>query len=383
MAHRVEILTGTTPVTTLPVLAPINKEGDFLSYGDRLSNVGTAKFRVATREPLFTRFGDILQPWANHVRIYDGNRLAWQGVIVDNPTRNTKYIEVLAKTYEVYLTKKRIVHDAEVVAGDGKNDYKTFSTGTLASAVTTLINDVKAKAGTNSLLQGLTIGTVENPNFPAGFTKADGTPLTGGWTFSNDMTLQFSYVDTLKVLQQLGIYSECDFKLVLTNGVLNFHWKTNYGTNRPEIVFEYGQYGAIRDFNSPRYGSKMANTIMGIAADNNGNILHVEKSLESSVQTYGSLEDVAAFMDVKDKNALLSRIVQELPITGVPDAELLLELNERAAPLGLYDVGDRITAKIVLGPINTTQLRRVVGYDVTVGTTGNKKTHLLTNKPKV
>lgn len=182
----VEILNGDLDkITEVRSLYPLSTDGTVLRYSDELSDYGTCKFRVSTKDPMLTEFGDVLEPHRYHVRIRRGGSVVWQGAIVDNPERTARYIEVEAAQYEYYLSKILIRRDTTAPTGfnDGTSswkNYRTFTSGTMSSNVTTIINNAISDFGTDHVLGGMTIGTVENPDYPQGFKDANGNDLTGG-----------------------------------------------------------------------------------------------------------------------------------------------------------------------------------------------------------
>lgn len=366
-------------VAQIKNLYPINEEGYVLRYSKELSDYGLCTFRVSTKDPILEELGDILTPHTYQVRIKRGGTTVWSGAIIDNPVRNKNYIEVRAAEYDFYLDKVLIRRDAEAVAGDGKNNYRTFSSGTMAAAITTLINNAKTDFGANHPIYGLTIRTITNPNYPEGFTNASGAPLTGAWSFSDFLTLQFDYHTVYYVLKAFGVYTNSDFEI---DENLNFDFKPFIGTNRQNVVFEYGTRGNIVDYNLPRLGKRMRNNLWGIAADTDGKILHVNQSDNSSVNTYGLLQGADAFADVKDLNFLKKRVNETLNFTKTfNDAPVNVVLDEKGFPLGLYNIGDIVTVKIKDHIIDYNQPRRIVGITVNLHNTGREMTTVQTNAP--
>lgn len=362
-------------------LYPLNREGTILRYSKELSDYGKCLFRVATADPMWDTYGDMTIPHQYHVRIKRAETVVWAGGIVDNTIRNRNYVEVVAYEYEFYLDKILIRRDSSVTTGDGKENYRTFSSGTMASAVQTLINNAKADFGTNHPMNNISIGTIDNPNYPQGFTDADGKPLTGGWNFTNFVTLQFDYHTVYYVLKQFGIYTNCDFEI---DENLEFNWKTFLGNKQTGITFSYGQVGSnIVDYNAPRLGKRMANNIWGIAADDDGKILHVNQSDSTSVNTYGLLQDAQAFVDVKALNFLKTRVNETLQFEKTfNDSPLDVTLDERGYPLGQYGIGDIVTVRIKDYVIDYNQPRRIVGITINVHDTGREMTTLQTNAPR-
>lgn len=378
--YKIEILDrNRNKITAVRAFHPLDSSNKWLSYSSALSNYGTCKFRVATKDPLLAQHGDILQPFFNHVRVYRNSVLVWSGIIVSCPRRTKDYIEVKAHSYLYMLTTVLVKHDASVVAGDGKDNYRTFSSGTMATAVQNVLTETKGFVDAGNILTQLTIGTIENPNFPSGYIRADGTPLAGTWTFSTDMQLQFDYRDVLFVLQNLANYPAADFELTQD---LVFNFKQFIGKKQPDLMFEYGNYGAIEDYNVVLDGENMANEITGVAADYGNQILHSTKSDPASIAKYGRIQGVAAYIDVKNTNALTSRLQEELRNTSTPDGEVHVILNDRAYPLGQYGLGDTITLRIKDHIIVLDSVRRIVGIDVKVHTTGKESIRLVTNPPK-
>lgn len=376
--YRVQILDNTlTPVTELKSFVALDTSGNFLEYMDKLSDWGKCKFRVATHDAALEKYGDIFHPLKYHVRIYRADILVWCGVIVSNPRRTKRYIEVEARTYIYLFTKVLVRRDASTSPGDGKDNYRTLQTGTMATAVQTIFTEAKADGG--GMLSRFTLGTIENPNFPATYTNSSGAPLTGTWTFSSDMTLQFDYRDVFYVFSSLAMYPACDFEVTKD---LVFNFKQFIGNKQTDIVFEYSNYGSITDYNAPLNGDRMANDLTGVAADYGNQILHAQKSDEASVAEYGRIQGVAAYIDVKNVNALRSRLTEELRLVSKPDSELHVILNDRAYPLGQYGLGDVVRIKVKDRIIDVNQLRRIVGIDVFVDGTGQETIRLITNKPK-
>jgi len=379
-SYSIEILDRSREfVTPVNILVPIDTSNNTMHITFRLSNWGKCRFRVATKDPLFETVGDVLEPWKYHVRVKREGTTIWQGVIVKNPIRNRKYVEVVAYSYLFILSKNLIRHDSSATPGDGRDNYRTFSSGTMSAAVTALINEAKADVGTNNTISSITVGTIDNPNFPANYTKVDNTPLTGAWTFSSDMTLQYDYRDTLYLIASMASYPACDYEL--TNSLV-FNFRTFLGTRQPKLCFKYGPNGNVLDYNIPRDGERMANSLMGVAADFGNQILHVEKADEASVNTYGKIQDVAAFIDVKNTNALRSRLTEELRLISTPDSEIQLTLNNKAYPFGQYGIGDIVTVDIQDGVISFKEQRRIVGVDIRVDNAGGDSVTLFTNRPK-
>lgn len=380
-AYQIEILNNSgSLVTPVKILAPINKAGDTISLTYRLSNYGQLNFRVSTKDPLFDTVGDVFEPYRYHVRVLRFGSEVWRGVIINNPQRNNRYVECVAYSYLFLLKKILIRHDASVTPGDGLDNYKTFNSGTMDTAITTIINNAIADAGSNNPVSTFTIGTIENPNYPANYTDTNGSPMTGSWTFSSSLTLQYDYRSALYVIGSMAQYVGYDFE-VTHDKVFNF--KNFIGNRVSNKTFRYGVGGNLLDYNLPRYGERMANVLTGVAADFGNQILHVEQSDTASVGTYGKVHDVAAYIDVKNTNALKSRLNEELRLISTPESEVHLELNDKAPQLGEYNIGDIITIDIDDGVVQyRNKERRIVGINITVSNNGSDKITLITNKPK-
>lgn len=358
---------------------PLNKDGMVLRYSKELSDWGSCTFRVSTKDPILTQYGDILVPHQYHLRIKRGDSIVWAGAIIDNPDRNKTYVEVKAAEYEFYLDSILIHRDASVTAGDGKENYATFSSGTMSSAISTLITNAVADFGATSVMKNLTIGTVENPNYPAGFVDASGAALTGPWSFSSFVTLQFDYMSVYYVLKAFGLYTKSDFQVTSD---LVFNFQKFIGSKTNNVTFHYGTQGNIVDYSNPRNGDKMVNDLWGIAADTSGNVLHVEQSDSVSRNTYGLLQKAQAFTDVKDQNFLKTRTNATLNLLKSPDVSAMsVILDEKGYPLGQYDIGDLVTVQITDHVINFNQVMRVVGLTVNLHQTGREMTTVQMNQP--
>jgi len=380
-AYQIEILNNSgSLVTPVSILAPINKAGDTISLTYRLSNYGQLNFRVSTKDPLFDTVGDVFEPYRYHVRVLRFGSEVWRGVIINNPQRNNRYVECVAYSYLFLLKKILIRHDASVTPGDGFDNYKTFNSGTMDTAITTIINNAIADAGSNNPVSTFTIGTIENPNYPSNYTDTSGNPMTGAWTFSSSLTLQYDYRSALYVIGSMAQYVGYDFEVTHAK-VFNF--KDFIGNRVANKTFTYGPGGNLLDYNLPRYGERMANNLIGVAADFGNQILHVEQSDTASMSTYGKVQDVAAYIDVKNTNALKSRLNEELRLISTPESEVHLELNDKAPQLGEYNIGDIITIDINDGVVSyRNQQRRIVGINIKVTNSGSDQITLITNKPK-
>lgn len=378
----VEILDSSlNKVAEIRNLYPLNKQGMILRYSKELSDFGQCSFRVLSNDTFFNTLGDILKPHVYHVRIKRGSAYVWQGAIVDNPQRTKDFIEVTAFEYEYYLDKILVNRSSlNPATGTADNNFRIFSSGTMAAAVTAIINEATANFGTHHPLDSMTIGTVENPNYPLGFVDANNVALTGAWNFSSFITLQFDYMSVYYVLKSFGAYVNCDFTI---DNNLAFQFKKFLGDKNNPMTFEYGRNKNVVDYNVPRLGRRMVNSLWGIGTDGNGKILSKNVPDTTSVNTYGILEDVVGFSDVKDNNFLLTRINQDLQFVATPDsAPINVLLNEKGYPLGQYDIGDLITVKINDNIINYQQVRRIVGITVNLHNTGRELTTVQTNQPR-
>lgn len=361
-------------------LYPINQEGMILRYSKELSDYGRCEFRVRSNDPIFDTFGDILIPHTYNVRIRRGGTVVWQGAIVDNSQRTKNYIEVVAYQYLYYLDKlliRRTSNNPATGIADGL--YRIFSSGTMSSAVSTIIGNVPTDLGSNHPLYTLAAGTIENPNYPTGFTDGT-TALTGAWSFSSSVALQFDFHTVYYVLKSFGIYTGADFEI---DNNLNFNFEKFLGNKLSNVVFQYGTRGNIVDYNAPRLGRRMVNDLWGIATDSTGKIYHVEQKDTTSMNAYGKLEDATGYADVKDANFLRTRINNDLKFTKTPDdSPLNLLLNEKGYPLGQYDIGDIVSVKIKDNVININARRRIVGITVNLHDTGRELVTVQTNKPR-
>lgn len=376
MLYEIHILDNSlnfkAPIRVTPAL---NNKGQWLTFSKKLSDYGTCKFRVGTKDPLFETEGDILRPFKNYVRIKRAGVTVWTGVIAKNTSRNSDYIEVEAYSYMYLLSKVLLRHDA--ADGQGGENYRSLKSGTMAANITTLLSEAKLDMG--GALASLTNGTIDNPTFPADYKDSAGTTLSGTWTFSPTFTVKFDYRPILYVLQVLGAYANFDFEV---DENMIFSFQQFLGNRKPEIKFFYGTTGNIANYDAPLDGDTMANYIIGVAADNQFNILHADVTDSASIATYGKIAGVAAYADVKNTNLLKSRIREELNLVAVPDQEVHIVLNDKAYPMGVYDIGDTVTVQISDHLIDIDEQRRIVGIEVAVLTTGEEKITLITNKPK-
>lgn len=380
----VEILDRTrNKVAEIRNLYPINEDGMILRYSRELSDYGQCIFRVSTKDPVLTEFGDILVPHAYHIRIKRGTETVWQGAIVDNTERNRNFVEVRAVQYLFYLDKILIRRDKDKPdTSEDESNFKVFKTGTMASVVTTLVDNAKADLGSSHVLASMTTGTIESPDYPKNFTTLATPPvaLTGAWSFSSNVTLQFDYHSALYVIRTFGIYTNADFEL--TNDLV-FNFKKQIGSRITGLTFNYNDArGNIIDYNVPRLGMRMHNEIIGIASDDEGKVLHSTKRNTTSVNSYGLMQTAQAFNDVKSKNPLEARLSEQLRLVSDPEeSPINIILNEKAYPLNQYNLGDIVWVRIKDHIIDFQKERRIVGITVTLHNTGRELIAVQTNRP--
>ncbi len=380
-AYQIEILNRSlAKVAEVINPYPLNRDGHILRFSNELSHYGQCTFRIATDDPMLADAGDVLEPHRYHIRIRRKGAIVWQGAITDNPSRNKNYIEVTAHEYLFYLDKKRVKRDAEVVTGDGKNNYRRFETGTMAGAVNSIITEMLAEVGPEYAIDGMTIGTIENPNYPKNFTTTAGVALTGGWNFSTSVIMQFDYHSILHVLKSFGAVSNADFYI---DTDLRFHFKKFVGNKNYDIGFDYGTHGNIIDYDVPRYGRRMVNDYYGLATDEQGKLLRINKRDNTSINNYGLMEGSTAFSDVINKNILDARLAEDLRFLATPESSPInVTVDDKTYPLGTFGVGDIRNIKIKDSIINFNGPRRIVGITTLVHNTGKELVTIQTNAPR-
>ena len=363
--------------------------GTILSYSKELSDFGQCKFRISSYDTLFKQFGDIFVPHANHIRIVRGQTVVWSGAIIENSKRTKDYIEIVAAEYLWYLNKilvARTSNNPATNTADGV--YRIFNSGTMAAAVTSFMNEtittLKGTAGVHPL-SNMTLGTIDNPNYPPNLTNGANPPaaLSGAWSFGNGITapqMTFDYQSILYILKSMANVTYADFGI---DQNLVFNFKSFFGNNAHyDVNFTWGKHGNAVDFNIPRLGQRMANDLVGIATDNNGLILHAEQTDQTSITTNGLIQTVGAYADVKDQATLNARIQAELPLISNPsDSPMTMVLDEKAYPLGLYDIGDIITVNINHTALTYSAPKRIVGISVALNSTGREITTVQLNTP--
>jgi len=386
---RIELLDASLNLLTwVKQPYPLDKGGRILQYSKELSDFGQCKFRISSYDSMFTQFGDVIKPHANHVRIIRGGALVWAGAIIENSKRTKDYVEVVAAEYEWYLSKIMVARTSADPSGAGQSGiYRVFNSGTMATAVTAIMNEtITTMKGTQGVhpLANMTLGTVENPNYPPNLTNGANPPgpLTGPWSFGNGTTapqMIFDYHNVLYILKSFGNVTYADFGI---DENLVFSFKSFFGNNKNQINFTWGEHGNAVDFNIPRLGQKMANDLIGIATDNTGVILHAEQTDQASIATNGLIQVVAAYSDVKDQATLNARIQAELPLVSNPsDSPAMMVLDEKAYPLGAYSIGDIVTVNVNHTFLTYSATKRVVGISVALHNTGRELTTVQLNTP--
>lgn len=378
-------------IATIKNPMALDGQGTILMYSKELDDYGQCKFRVSAFDTVLSQDGDVLQPHANHLRIMRNGKFVWAGAIVDNTKRTSQYIEIIGAEYEFYLSRI-LVNRSSVDPGTGTSDniYRIFNSGTMASAISTMINEsiTTLNQSTNkaSALSGMTLGTVQNPNYPPNMTDDTGTALTGGWNFSSNLQLQFDFNTILYCIQQMALYAYADFYI---DNNLVFNFVNLYGNNISQnvnFIFNktstYAQSNII-DYNLPRLGTRQVNNIYGIATNTDGVILNSPQSDQTSISTYGLFQGVAAYSLINDQGILNARTIAELPLVSTPQTTTaMVTLNETSAyPLGQWNIGDFVTIAITNTGVSFNEVMRIVGASVNVNSTGREFTTVQTNLP--
>ena len=387
---EIQILDSNLDLITT-VIAPFPLTGgNIVQYSKELSDYGQCTFRISSYDPQFATFGDILQPHANHVRIQRNNVTVWQGAIIENPRRTKDYVQVVAAEYLWYLSKK-LVHRTSIDPATNTADgiYRIFNTAngatTMAAAVTAIMNETIADyQSTNHALASMTLGEIDNPNYPPNITNAASPPaaLSGPWEFGDGTSapsLTFDFHTILYILQQFGAYTYADFAI---DNSRVFSFRSFLGNDlRDTVTLSWAENSDTVDFNLPRLGQRMVNQLYGIATDENGNVLHAQQSDQPSITTNGLLEGVAAYVDIKDQATLNARVQAELPMISTPDgAATAVTVDERALTPGIVSVGDVVNQSVQHRAVQYAQPRRVVGMTTVVYNTGHEETTIQLNK---
>lgn len=368
---------------------PLNKAGDVLTFTKELSEFGQATFRVSAYDNILTQYGDVLTPHEYHLRIKRNGTSVWQGAIIDNPKRTSNYIEVQCAQYIWYLNKILINRSSTYPpTGTADGIYRIFNTGSMSTAVTDIINESittwSQSTNKTSSLAGMTVGTVDNPDFPPNMTDNLGGALSGAWTFSTDLQMLFDFQSILYVLKSFGAVSYADFEIT---DDLVFNFQKFIGNDRHyDVNFVFNKSGNFAqtnlvDYNLPRLGQRMVNNLWGVATDSYGTVLFAPQSDQNSISTYGLLEGVAAYADVNDQGILGARTAAELNLISTPDqTNVIVVLNEQTAyPLGVWDVGDIVSINVQNNGVSFSDARRIVGCSVSVHNTGREMTTVQTN----
>lgn len=389
--YKIEILDNSlNKITEVKTPYPLDKNGMIIQYSKELSDFGQCKFRISAFDNLWADFGDIVFPHQYHVRIKRNGGTVWQGAIIENTKRNMEYIEITAAEYEWYLSKI-LVNRTSNNPGTGQADgiYRIFSSGTMSTAVTNIMNETITNiknANSAHILSTMTLGTIENPNFPPNMTDNTGVHLSGAWNFSTNLQLTYDFNNILYILKSFGIYTYSDFYV---DNSLVFNFEKFVGNDRHyDVNFSFIKNGDqaqsnIIDYSLPRLGQRMVNSLYGIATDTNGKVLNYNQRDEASITKYGLMQGVAAYADIKDQGILDARTRAELPLISTPDeTNAIVVLNETAAyPLGLWDIGDIVTIKVKNNGVDFDEIRRIVGVTVAVHDTGREFTTVQTNIP--
>jgi len=342
-------------------LAPLDGRV-ILNFNDYLSSFGTLTFRVQTKSPRAAM--DIFTPYKYHVKLYRFNELVWNGIIVDNPRRNHKFIEVRAYTYAWLFSKVMVQHN--------KSDSQTLearmiTSGTMSDTLTTIFNECKGI--TSSPIANFTLGTITNPPFP--------WDLNTTWSFSDILSMGFTFNNFLTLISSFADVSRSDW-VVTKDKVLSF--VQGVGVHRKDIAFTFGKGGNILDYDSPLDGRGFVNDhITACLKRNDYVIINSEDSDTSTYATMGRLWGSTSLSESLDQLLLNEKGKQIFKLNSTLDSQLSLDLADNAPQIGQFNLGDFVNIIIKDGPINFNSERRIIGYRTTVTDTMIENTSVITN----
>lgn len=244
---------------------------------------------------------------------------------------------------------------------------RTFNSGTMSTAVTTIFNE--GKAISSSPIASFTLGTIENPKYPW-----DGTT---DWVFTDTYVMSFYFNNIFQAISSFSDITNSDF-MVSPDKVFSF--KKRIGQERTDISLLYGRGGNVDDYDSPLDGYNFCNDLVVMSRNETGaNVIKTEPSDSSSYSKYSRLWSTMSLDETIAQKMLDSKGKNYFSANNAVDNEISLVLNEKAMPIGSYNLGDTLKVIIKDGPINFNNTRRVIGWKCFIRDNMVERTTIITN----
>lgn len=312
-----------------------------------LSGVGELAFTLSRDDTKFS----LLTPMKSHIKVVRDGTVVWKGVF-DFFRESKNDYTIWASSYESLLDYYLVQPDAP-----STSTVRSFAAKKLGTEIAQVLF-AEAEALTDSLLEGFTVGTVENP-----YEDATVTELTADFDFDYDTLYE--------VIERLAQVGGADFEIDFNK---QFNFYRSKGSAKPNIVFRLvdGEASNITEFRRDVDYRKIGNKLYTFGVGVRANFLKEIQSDATSQTSYGLMErNLGMPRNLVDQDTLTKITKDRLKLTKQP--EELISPSIILSTIGLYDgweIGDTITLVISVGATNISVSRRIIGVATSYSNSG-------------
>ena len=316
-------------------------------YGKYINDVDELAFTLTQDDALISTMASYIdKAW---VRLYRGYELIWEGLLMDSDEMEDDVI---------FYAFSRTALLAMQLSGFNED----YSGQTIGQIVKSLFD--AAKAATNSLLQGVIRGQIQDPVTTSGGSTA--YEMNEYKLYKKPLLHAFQELATLAMGNTTNLVR---FEITHSEQPIFQFWK-NRSTTVTRTTFELGD-GKVTGFRLHRRGSSRRNKLYGYGYTPTDVLLQDTEEDSSSQTTYGLREAAMLFDWVRDGGELSRVMLRRLGMATRTDWDVMLNLapDSMAPPtseLSDMDLGDLVHVKIERGMTSIDGTMRLVGVMVYV-----------------
>lgn len=312
-----------------------------------LSSVGELVFTIPKEDPKFS----LLTGIKSHLKFVRNGTVIWKG--------NYDFLRETLDNYVIFGSTYEALMDNYLVAPDSPSTstVRKFTTKKIGTEIVQVLFN-EAKALTNSLLSGFSLGTIENP-----YTPSTTTEMT--------VNMEFEYDTLLDAIARGAYAGGADFEIT-TSKALNFYRRK--GSNKPNITIHLKDLepSNVRDFQKDTDFRRIGNDIYAFGVGLGVNFLKANKTDSTSQTTYGLMQKYLGVPKNLVDQATLNKLVEDqITLLKTPPAKTTPKIVSSGFDLfNGWDLGDNLYVDIDHGGTVVTEYQRVIGVQLAYANNG-------------
>ncbi len=318
-----------------------------------LSSIGELVFTIPKEDPKFS----LLTGLKSHIKVVRNGTVIWKGVFDFLRETSDNYI-IFASSYESLMNYYLVAPDAP-----STSTLRKFTAKKIGTEIAQVLFS-EAEALTNSLLDGFTIGTVENPYTPS--TTTEMTP-----------TMEFDYASLYEAVERCALAGGADFEISLTKA---FNFYRRKGANKPNVVLHLRELepSNVSDYRKDTDFRRIGNDIYAFGVGVGVNFLKSNTTDSTSQTAYGLMQRNLGMPKTLVDQASLDKLVSD-QINLIKNPPAVTEPKVISSGFGLFDgwdLGDNVYVDIDHGGTVINEYKRVIGVQVGYSNTGAESVYV-------